>query len=226
MKENINKINFRINEEYCEETTNKLTDENLLEEYKNQQSVKKQIDDLTNLLKKHHISDETNINIIKDYTPKLVPAGTKGVIRGNTFNKIIKDEIYSMKLDEKLFEICFEKECNLCVTSEKPDWYIIEKETKKVIVGMNQLDLWNGGAQSNRGSKYIIENKHNTENSKLLCVVCNKIKINSEKNKAYTLYKNGFDNDTLCYIKNLKNIIRTYFTLNIDSIQKSTPVSK
>jgi hypothetical protein len=73
MKENINKINFRINEEYCEETTNKLTDENLLEEYKNQQSVKKQINDLTNLLKKHNISDETNMNIIKDYTPKFQP---------------------------------------------------------------------------------------------------------------------------------------------------------
>jgi hypothetical protein len=131
-----------------------------------------------------------------------------------------------MKLDEKLFEICFEKECNLCVTSEKPDWYIIEKETKKVIVGMNQLDLWNGGAQSNRGSKYIIENKHNTENSKLLCVVCNKIKINSEKNKAYKLFKTGFDNDTLCYIKNLKIIIKTYFKLNNDSIQKSIPASK
>ena len=225
IKENIIKVNSRINDEYCEDTKNKLTDENLLEKYKEQQSVKKQIDDLTNLLMKHSISDETNMNIIKEYTPKLVPAGTKGVIRGNTFNKIIKDEIYNMKLDEKLFEICFEKECNLCVTSEKPDWYIVEKETKKVIIGMNQLDLVGGGAQLNRGSKYLIDNKHNDKNTKLLCVICNKINFKSE-NKAFKLFETGFDNDTLCYIKNLKNIIKQFFKLNDDSTEKSAPASK
>lgn len=219
--ENILKINNRINEEYCNETSNKLSDENLLEEYKKSQSVKKQIDILANLLKEHHISDEVNQNIIKEYTPNLIPAGTKGVIRGNTFNKIIKDEIDSMKLDEKLFEICFEKECNLCITDEKPDWYILEKETEKVIVGMNQLDLIGGGAQSNRGSKYLIDSKHNTLTSKLLCVICNKTIIKSEENKAYKLFKTGFDNDTMCYIKNLKNIIIKFF-----EIQKSIPVLK
>jgi len=209
----LKEINDRINLEFCEETANKLTDDNLLEEYKKQQSVKKQIDELTNLLKKHSISDEQNINIIKDYTPKLIPAGTKGVIRGNKFNSIIKDEINNIKLDENLFEICFEKECDLCVTSEKPDWYILHKKTKKVIIGMNQLDLWNGGAQGNRGSKYIIDNKHNNQNNKLLCVVCNKIQIKSTKNKTYKLFETGFDQNTLCYIKNLKNIINIFFNL-------------
>jgi len=224
--DNILKINNRINEEYCNETSNKLSDENLLEEYKKSQSVKKQIDILTNLLKEHHISDEVNQNIIKEYTPNLIPPGTKGVIRGNTFNKIIKDEIDSMKLDEKLFEICFEKECNICITDEKPDWYIMEKETKKVIVGMNQLDLIGGGAQSNRGSKYLIDCKYNTETSKLLCVICNKTIIKSEENKAYKLFKTGFDNDTMCYIKNLKNLIIKFFKLKEDLIEKSIPVSK
>ena len=89
--ENILKINNRINQEYCDETSNKLSDENLLEEYKKSQSVKKQIDILAKLLNQHHISDEVNHNIIKEYTPNLIPPGTKGVIRGNTFNKIIKD---------------------------------------------------------------------------------------------------------------------------------------
>ena len=75
---------------------------------------------------------------------------------------------------------------------------------------MNQLDLWNGGQQLNRGYKYIIDNKINTKTSKLLCVVCNNVKINN-KNKIYTLFKTGFDNNTLCYIKNLSNIIKTFF---------------
>ena len=67
---------------------------------------------------------------------------------------------------------------------------------------MNQLDLWGGGQQLNRGSKYIENNKHNNENSKLLCVVCNEIQFKN-KNKAYKL----------CYLNNLEHIIRKYFLI-------------
>jgi len=52
-----------------------------------------------------------------------VPPGTKGVIRGNIFNKIVEKNINEMKLDKKRFEICFEKQCISCITDEKPDWY-------------------------------------------------------------------------------------------------------
>ena len=76
---------------------------------------------------------------------------------------------------------------------------------------MNQLDLWGGGQQLNRASKYIENNKHNNENSKLLCVVCNEIQFKSIKNKAYKLFVNGFENNTLCYLNNLQNIITSYF---------------
>jgi hypothetical protein len=63
---------------------------------------------------------------------------------------------------------------------------------------MNQLDLVGGGQQMNRGYKYLIDNKHNTEKSKLLCVICNKINFVSNKNKAYKLFEVGFSNNTLC----------------------------
>jgi hypothetical protein len=76
---------------------------------------------------------------------------------------------------------------------------------------MNQLDLWGGGQQINRGSKYLINNKNNTEKSKLLCVVCNKININSNKNKVYKLFEIGYSNNTLCYIKNIESIINNFF---------------
>jgi hypothetical protein len=79
---------------------------------------------------------------------------------------------------------------------------------------MNQLDLWTGGQQINRGYKYIIDNKHNTDKSKLLCVVCNKINFVSNKNKKYKLFEVGFINNTLCYIKNIEPIIKEYFELN------------
>jgi hypothetical protein len=84
-----------------------------------------------------------------------------------------------LNLNNDIFEIC--------LTSEIPDWYILEKISKKIIIGMNQLDLWNGGQQLNRGFKYI-ENNGNNKN-KLLCIVCNKIKFTSDKNKSYKLFK-------------------------------------
>ncbi len=207
----VESINERINKEVCELTINKLTDDNLLEEYKECISVKNEVEKLKDILKKNKINDNTINSIIDDYIINLVPPGTKGVIRGNKFNSIVKETINKMKLNKKRFEICFEKQCDSCMTSEIPDWYILEKSTKKVIIGMNQLDLWQGGQQFNRGSKYLIDNKYNTEKSKLLCVVCNKTKLASDKNKVYKLFETGYKNDTLCYLKNLNNIIIKFF---------------
>lgn len=147
---------------------------------------------------------------------QLIPAGTKGVIRGNKFNSIVKTVILELALDPEIFDVCFEKVCEGHVTTEIPDWYILQKSTNKIIIGMNQLDLWGGGQQSNRGSKYILENVHNNQNSKLLCVVCNPIQFTSKKNKTYKLFEIGFRDNTLCYLMNLSNIITSYFTIKAD----------
>jgi hypothetical protein len=210
-KLSVDSINERINKEVCELTINKLSDVSLLEEYKECISVKNEVEKLKEILKKNKINDNTINSIIDDYIINLVPPGTKGVIRGNKFNSIVKETISKMKLNNKRFEICFEKQCESCLTSEIPDWYIFEKSTKKVIIGMNQLDLWKGGQQFNRGSKYLIDNKYNTEKSKLLCVVCNKTNLSSDKNKVFKLFETGYKNDTLCYLKNLNNIIIKFF---------------
>ena len=76
---------------------------------------------------------------------------------------------------------------------------------------MNQLDLWKGGAQGNRGSKYIGNIKYNNERSKLLCVICNEIQFNNTTKKTFKLFQTGFRNNTLCYLNNLENIIHEYF---------------
>ena len=141
---------------------------------------------------------------------ELIPAGTKGVIHGNKFNTIIKNYIIKLNIDINKYDIQFEKKCEYHITSEIPDWYILDKSSKKIIIGMNQLDLWNGGHQVNRGFKYIENNKHNTDNSKLLCVICNDIYFKTNKNK---IYKIGFENNTLTYLNNLGNIINSYFNL-------------
>jgi len=203
-------INSRIKKEICYDVLSQLSDENLLDDYKECPSVKNAIKKLEDILDKY-LDIETKQKIIQDYLLELIPAGTKGVIRGNKFNKIVQTFILSLELDTTRFEICFEKKCDDHMTTEIPDWYILEKSTNKIIIGMNQLDLWGGGQQLNRGSKYIENNQHNNKHSKLLCVVCNEIQFKSKKNKAYKLFETGFDNNTLCYLNNLQNIITTYF---------------
>ena len=216
----LNSINNRINTEFCVNTVNKLKDTYLLNEYKECKSVKNEIKKLELILDKYNIETKKKELILNDYILNLIPPGTKGVIRGNKFNSIVKDTINDLKLNTERFEISFEKQCQICITSEIPDWYILEKSTGKVIIGMNQLDLWGGGQQINRGSKYLINNKNNTEKSKLLCVVCNKININSNKNKVYKLFEIGYSNNTLCYIKNIES--KDLKLLNCSNHEKKT----
>ena len=210
----MDEINARIKKEICYNTLLELTDEKLLPAYKECNSLKKNINNLKSVLDKRvQLDEETKEEIIQDYLLELIQPGTKGVIRGNKFNSIIKKFIIELGLDSEHFEVCFEKKCHLHFTSEIPDWYILEKSTNKIIIGMNQLDLWGGGQQINRGYKYLVDNKHNHENSKLLCVVCNEVQFKTQKNKAYKLFEIGFQNNTLCYLNNLQNIITYYFHL-------------
>lgn len=123
-------------------------------------------------MEKHNINDVKIDAIINDYLIDIIPAGTKGTIRGHKFNLIVKKTIEDIELDNKRFEVCFEKNNKLVDTNEIPDWYISDKQTGKTLIGMNQLDLWNGGQQINRGYSYLINNKINTKKSKLLCVIC------------------------------------------------------
>lgn len=208
---NLDYVNNRIKKEICYTTLDKLKDENLLDEYKKCNSVKKEIKNLESILIKYDIDVKIRDSIINDYILKLIPPGTKGVVRGNKFNNIVKNTIENLKLNTERFEICFEKKCELCLTPEIPDWYILDKKTNKVIIGMNQLDLWGGGQQINRGFKYLVDNKINCDKSKLLCVVCNEITFVSSKNKAFKLFEIGYKTDTLCYIKNIETIIKNYF---------------
>ena len=206
----IQEINTRIKQEICYKTLEELTDKKLMSIYTECDSVKNKIKQLENVLEKY-IDEKTKHKIIQEYLSELIPAGTKGAIRGKIFNDIVKNYIINLELDTSRFEICFEKNCDGYPTSEIPDWYILEKSTNKIIIGMNQLDLWSGGQQINRGYKYIENNKHNSNNSKLLCVVCNEIQFTRKKNKAYKLFELGFANNTLCYLNNLQNIISLYF---------------
>jgi hypothetical protein len=208
---NCDDINNRIDTEICQETLNTLSDSMCLEKFKQCESLKNKIHTLNEVLSNNSIIEEQRKKIIDDYTLELISPGLKGVIRGNKFNEIVKNYIVSLKLDSNKYEIEFEKKPPTYETSEIPDWYILEKNSKKLMIGMNQLDLWGGGQQLNRGSKYILNFPDNSNKLRLVCVVANQIKLSSDKNKAFKIFQTGFQNQTLCYLKNLKTIIHTFF---------------
>ena len=106
--QNIEAINARIKQEVCYETLGELTDAKLMYQYKECNSVKNEIKKLSELLIKY-TNEETTQKIIQEYLIQLIPAGTKGVIRGNKFNNIVKQFITKLDLDTNRFEICFEK---------------------------------------------------------------------------------------------------------------------
>jgi len=206
-----NLINERIAKEICKDTIKALSDIQCLDKYKECDSLKKNVVALTNVLEKNNIDAVKSKQITDDYLLSLIPPGLKGVIRGNKFNESVKEHILSLNLDKELYDIQFETKCSQYETSEIPDWYVLEKSSKKVMIGMNQLDLWGGGQQFNRGSKYIMTFPDNSDKVRLVCVVANEITLTSEKNKAFKLFQKGFEENTLCYLKNLKSIIDSFF---------------
>ena len=215
LRQRVEALNTTIKTLVCRDTLYKLSDEYLLPEYKKTKSVSLALHGLENVLVNNEIEPEKIEKIKNDYVIDIIPPGTKGVVRGYIFNRIVMEHIINMKLTEVEYDVAFEKYHPLCSTHERPDWYIYNKVTNKVMIGMNQLDLWGGGHQLNRGSKYIIDCKHNTENSKLVCVVANSAQIRTNRSKVFKLFDIGLSNNTLCYITNLQKIIYDYFDIEV-----------
>ena len=69
----------------------------------------------------------------------MIPPGTKGVIRGNKFNKLVEKKIKSFELNLEDFEIKCEKSHPDFETSEIPDWYIYQKSTNKITNELNNI---------------------------------------------------------------------------------------
>jgi len=209
----VEQINSRIRAEFNESMCNELQESKLLPRYIQSPSFKSARFKWEQSLSPYMSSDNIKTFTQSDwFMNEIIQAGTKGVIRGNRFNELIKEQIMGFALDPEKYDVCFEKRCPTVPTGERPDWYICEKTTNKTLIGMNQLDLWSGGHQCNRGNKYV--NMPFTDTSKVVSVVCNFITIKHTNNKTYELFKLGFENNTLCYPGGLYFIVQDFFLLN------------
>ena len=209
-KLSVNFINKEIKKQYSPTVEIALSDSNLYEKFKIHKSYVKRENSLSALLIKHKIDKITREKIIKDYSSELIIPGLKGSIRGKAFNLLVKnylEEIYSLDKD---YELTFEKNHSFYTTSQVPDWYLEYKPLNKVIIGMNQVDLWKGGAQRVRGSYYLKQSSKNCKNYKFVCVIANYTEIKTEESYVYKIFNLGFQCKTLCYLNNLKHIINSF----------------
>jgi len=203
---------------YCPNISTKILNPNL-EEMLKYPSIKKVRSKFKRIITQNlcsDISDKKCDNLIEELTKNFIPPGLKGVVWGNLFNKEIELLVKSITLKNKNLKCNFEKNLQEHKLSEIPDWYIIDTTTNKSLVGFNQLDLWTGGHQTNRASKYVKNDdfhaKYKKYNIKIISVVCRKIEVKSCKNKVFTLFKIGIEKQILFYPNHLKNYIEKYFT--------------
>ena len=105
------------------------------------------------VLKKHNVKQIDKVMI--DLIPFIVPVGAKSNARGHAFNKIVCEEL--RRICSKKKYLTFVAEYNHKLFHERLDWMIINTKTNQNICGYNQIDLWSGGHQLNRGSKYVLD---------------------------------------------------------------------
>jgi len=222
---NIEDVNQKIEDDYDENISNLLRDKNLMDVYKDSKCIRVQIELLKNILNKYNIENFKHDSIINEIINITIPAGLKGATRGNLFNKLVKNEISGFDLQKDRFHVCFEKKNENYPTDEIPDWFIQDQKTSKLMIGLNQIDLWGGGAQLNRGSKYILNTKDD-DHVKFLCVVASRPKpFKNTNSKCYKICKTGFESNSLCFIKNLKQVIYDYFEYSNVGLKRN-PIDK
>ncbi len=183
-----------------------LRDANLLKDFMIQKSSSNKYKIFQTILKNFIASGKDLDECMKVIFPLIIPSGTKGVIRGLTFNKIVKSFLLNLNLP---LVIRFESQHTDYHFTEIPDFYIHDTDSGKILIGLNQIDLWNGGAQMNRSSKYL--NANLPSHIHLVCVVCSFVKIKSKRTKIYELFNQGFLLNRLCYLNGIESIISNFF---------------
>lgn len=179
-----------------------LSDENLRGLFMEQKSSKKRMDLARKQIRSVLLDEDMIGSLMSVLEDHFLSPGMKGVVRGNEFNRIVK-HILSDNFDHFHYELFFETECRAFHTPEKPDWWIHCKTTDRYVIGFNQVDLWTGGAQTNRRNKYLSESFHKeaSTNVSMLCVVCAPMTATllQTNSKHFEMIYGSFQQNRLCY---------------------------
>jgi hypothetical protein len=208
-----------IRAQHCPRAEALVTDGSLSNEYMKAPSVKGRLKRLRNTFRRYKLKKGTQENIIKDIADLIIPPGTKASLRGLTFNKYVKRRLQAMMRRNTRYSLTFEKKHP--DLHEIPDWSLTHNRTQKVLVGYNQLDLWNGGSQLNRAGKYIFDDvfheRHAQNKIKVVSIVARKTIVSKNNFKLFRVFYNGFGKDRLFYIKGALTYIKTW----MDAVEKT-----
>lgn len=201
--------NIDNNDGYDKNVDDLLSDQQLWSMYEKQPSFCKKVEKTRDdLLNAGFDKDQVSL-ILKVISPLLVPPGTKGVVRGNAFNQIVKENL-TKSFHPDTYKLTFEVKHTIHQTTETPDFIVYNITNGRSVIGFNQRDLWGGGAQINRASKYIdSEEFHSTpDNVKILSVVCSN--LSECKGKKRYIYDRGINTQRMCYIGKMSEIIHKF----------------
>ena len=212
----IDKIKMIVDKTYSSSFWSFLIDKALHQEYLNSPSTIAEAKTLDEVLAKNNVSKEKRKSIYKQYAHKLVKAGTKGVIRGKAMNKLIEKQVKFLlkkcNVSDQLI-ISTEKTHTQFSTDEKPDIVIEDKRTGKILIIMNQVDLWGGGQQTNRASKYLNLAKKYKKNKKFISVVAKKYCPVEENGKMVSIMHEALCHNYIVYTKQLDLVIKEFFKI-------------
>lgn len=155
-------------------------------------------------------------NLLEDIATTLLPhfisTGAKASIRGNYFNKIVSFEI--KRLIRRKPHITFSTEVRHGLLHEKADWILYNKRTKQTLLGFNQIDLWSGGHQLNRGSKYVLDKylhqRLSKQRVKLINVIAEGPRKLTKGTKKYDVVNTGILNNRLFTMTTLKPYVQEF----------------
>lgn len=207
-RKNVDQINAIIERQYDPYIVRQLSDLMLMPRYMNCNSCKKVVDYLEKTADKLELVERKRRIYMNKMLPMIISPGVKASIRGVAFNEYIKRKLLKFS-SNKILSIQFEPK-GVAWVSEIPDW-IIEFKGGKTVIGYNQLDLWMGGAQVNRASKYIMDEalhkRLNKKNIYIVCVVARRYKVGYMQSKVADIIITGVKKKRIVWPKGLNNYL-------------------
>jgi hypothetical protein len=99
------------------------------------------------------------------FLPLLVTPGVRANVRGRALNRAVEERLRRLvrAAPKGMLSVAFESrptdDDDLSKSMEIADWILTDERTntKRVLLGYTQRDLWSGGAQRNRGGKYVLD---------------------------------------------------------------------
>ncbi len=210
----VRQVNDRLRDDVCRDTLAAISDETLSPIFEQSPEVKKLLRGIDDVLFTADIHARVHDSIYARIRPLLIPEAVKTATRVRVFHDIVTAHIVDLALSPDRFDVAFNTRCPLPAVDHVPDWYIFEKATHKLLVGINQLNL--SGCRG-RAAMYIDSDFDFGSNGvvsgdvKYLCVLGNHERV-SAKGRIHDLFVAGFTNNTVCFVKQLRDVIRAYFS--------------